>query len=209
MSAPDAYLGEMPGFPHPGRPGGEHDEPLLDMIFDGRAIPPDAPQEMHDLQRMLAALAGPAEPGELAGEATARAALILLASPAGVSPGAPRPAAGTRPRRPASHRLRGRPDPIQQVAHATVGAPAPRHHGAPWPAGSGPQRDTRHRPAPSGLSASRPDRPADVGRSPSYAHVARPRHEPSWDRAPAANQSRGPLRPSIGTGWPASLPGGT
>ena len=25
--------GEMPGFPFPGRPGGEHDEPLLDMII--------------------------------------------------------------------------------------------------------------------------------------------------------------------------------
>jgi hypothetical protein len=237
MSAPDAYRGEMPGFPHPGRPGGEHDEPLLDMIFDGRAVPPDAPQEMHDLQRMLAALAGPAEPGELAGEATARAALILLASPAGVSPEAPRPAAGTRPRRPASHRLRGRParrraglaaalcaaaalavsaaayadvlpDPIQQVAHNTVGAPAPRHHGAPWPAGSGPRRDTRHRPGPSGPSASRPDRPAEAGRSPGYAHVARPRHEPSWDGPQPASscQPGGQWAGQDPSGYPPGFP---
>ena len=49
----------MPGFPFPGRPGGEHDEPLLDMIIARRALPPDAPQAMHDLAQMLAALAGP------------------------------------------------------------------------------------------------------------------------------------------------------
>ncbi len=66
MSGPDAIHSEMPGFPFPGRPGGEHDEPLLDMIIARRALPPDAPQEMHDLARMLAALAGPGEPGELA-----------------------------------------------------------------------------------------------------------------------------------------------
>ena len=30
----------MPGFPFPGRPGGEHDEPLLDMIIARRALPP-------------------------------------------------------------------------------------------------------------------------------------------------------------------------
>jgi len=213
MSAPDAYPGEMPGFAYPGRPGGEHDEPLLDMIFDGSAIPPGAPQEMHDLQRMLAALAGPAEPGELAGEATARAALILLASPAGVSPGASRPAAVTGLRRPASRRPLGPParrraarrraglaaalcaaaalavsaaaayadvlpGPIQQVAHATVGAPPPRHHGAPWPARSGPRRAIR--PGPSRLPASWPDRPADAGRSPGYGRVASPRHGPPW-----------------------------
>ena len=52
----------MPGFPFPGRPGGDHDEPLLDMIITRRALPPDAPQEMHDLARMLAA--GPAGEGE-------------------------------------------------------------------------------------------------------------------------------------------------
>ena len=29
----------MPGFLFPGRPGGEHDEPLLDMIIARRACP--------------------------------------------------------------------------------------------------------------------------------------------------------------------------
>ena len=96
MSGPDAMHSEMPGFPFPGRPGGEHDEPLLDMIIARRALPPDAPQEMHDLARMLAALAGPGEPaelapGELAGEAAALAAFVRLASPAGISSAARRP----------------------------------------------------------------------------------------------------------------------
>src|SRR5712692_7704724 len=87
MSGPDAMHGEMPGF-FPGRPGGEHDEPLLDMIFDRHPLPPGAPTEMHDLERRLAALAGPAEPGELAGEAAALAAFARLASPVGISPAA-------------------------------------------------------------------------------------------------------------------------
>ena len=80
----------MPGFPFPGRPGGEHDEPLLDMIIARRALPPDAPEPMHDLARMLAALAGQAEPGELAGEAAVRAAFNRAASPAGISSAARR-----------------------------------------------------------------------------------------------------------------------
>jgi hypothetical protein len=40
MSGRDASQGEMPGFPFPGRPGGEHGEPLLDIIFDRRPLPP-------------------------------------------------------------------------------------------------------------------------------------------------------------------------
>ena len=88
----------MPGFLFPGRPGGEHDEPLLDMIIARRAIPPDAPQPMHDLARMLAALAGPAESGELAGEAAVRAAFSRAASPVGISAAARRPGRRRRPR---------------------------------------------------------------------------------------------------------------
>jgi hypothetical protein len=147
----------MPGFPFPGRPGGEHDEPLLDMIIARRAIPPDAPQPMHDLALMLAALAGPAEPGELAGEAAVRAAFSRAASPAGISAAARRP--GRRRRTTRSRRFRGParsrarlatavvvvavaglgsvfaayidvlPSPIQQLAHVTVAAPAPPRSG--------------------------------------------------------------------------------
>jgi hypothetical protein len=142
----------MPGFPFPGRPGGEHDEPLLDMIIARRVLPPDAPQPMHDLARMLAALAGPAEPGELAGEVAVRAAFSRAASPASISPAARQPGRRRRTRR--SRRFRGParsrvrlatalvaaaaalgsvfaayldvlPSPIQQLAHVTVAAPAP------------------------------------------------------------------------------------
>ena len=155
MSGPDAIHSEMPGFSFPGRPGGEHDEPLLDMIIARRALPPDAPQEMHDLARMLAALAGPGEPGELApgelaGEAAAKAAFVRLASPAGISPAARRPVRHHhRSRRLASSRaglaaamvaavaMMGvlaayaglLPTPVQQFAHDAVAAPPPRHVG--------------------------------------------------------------------------------
>ena len=146
----------MPGFPFPGRPGGEHDEPLLDMIIARRALPPDAPQEMHDLARMLAALAGPAEPGELAGEAAVRAAFSRAASPVGISSAARRPVRRRRRR----HRGRDRsrawlatamvaavaglgsvlaaysdvlPSPIQRLAHLAVAAPAPDNSGPQQP----------------------------------------------------------------------------
>jgi hypothetical protein len=138
---------EMPGF-FPGRPGGEHDEPLLDMILERRPIPRGAPPEIHDLAHMVAAVAGPAEPGELTGEAVTMAAFTRLGSPAGISPAAPRSARRSMP----EWRARGRlplaaaltavaaglgstaaayagvlPDPIQHFAHEYIGAPAPHH----------------------------------------------------------------------------------
>jgi hypothetical protein len=137
----------MPGF-FPGRPGGEHDEPLLDMILERRPIPPGAPPEIHDLAHMLAAVAGPAEPGELTGAVATLAAFTRLGSPAGISPAAPRSARRSMP----EWRARGRlplaaavtavaaglggtaaayagvlPDPIQHVAYEIIGAPSPHH----------------------------------------------------------------------------------
>ena len=113
----------MPGFLFPGRPGGEHDEPLLDMIIARRALPPDAPQAMHDLTRMLAALAGPAEPGELAGEAAVRAAFSRAASPAGVSSAARRPVRHRRTRRSRERsRSRVRLATVMVVAAAGLGS---------------------------------------------------------------------------------------
>jgi hypothetical protein len=156
MRPPDATPNEMPGIPFPGRPGGEHDEPLLDMLFGVRVLPPDAPPEMHDLARTLAALAGPADPSELAGEAAALAAFTKYASPAGLSPRSPAPGPA-RHRRPAGRRTVRRarlatallgaaamivsiaaaytgalPEPIQRVAHLTINAPPPAvSHPAP------------------------------------------------------------------------------
>ena len=175
----------MPGFPFPGRPGGEHDEPLLDMILERRPIPPGAPPEMHVLERRLAALAGPAEPGELAGEAAALAAFARLASPAGISPAVRRPARHRLPRRPARGRLAlvaalvavaaglggataayndVLPGPIQQMVHVTVGAPAPRHDGSPHSHGkSGARTDAHQMPGSSAPQPSSSANSAAVG----------------------------------------------
>jgi hypothetical protein len=242
MNPPDALHGEMPGFSFPGRPGGEHDEPLLDMIFDGRVIPPDAPREMHDLERMLAALAWPAEPGELAGEAAARAAFSRFASPAGISPGAPRPAWHRLPGRPVTHRLSRRParlrarrrmglaaalgaaaavlvstataytgvlpEPIQQVAHVTFGAPAP--HQADVPAPGGPQPAAGHGKDPTGrTAAARPTRPTADGRAQGQAEAAKHSHEPPGPQ-PAVSCTPGPFvaqgPPGIAPGFPPPPP---
>jgi hypothetical protein len=151
MSAPDAMHDEMPGF-FPGRPGGEHDEPLLDMLLERRPIPPGAPPELHDLARMLDAAAGPGEPGDLAGEAAARAAFSRLPSPAGTSRAAPRSARHRLTERPGRGRLPLAaalamaaaglgsataasagvlPSPIQHLAHVVIGAPPPANGNAP------------------------------------------------------------------------------
>jgi hypothetical protein len=104
LSARDAMHDEMPGF-FPGRPGGEHDEPLLDMILERRPIPPGASPEIHGLAHMLAAVAGPAEPGDLAGQAAAHAAFTRLVPPPGASPAALRSARRSLSERPARGRL--------------------------------------------------------------------------------------------------------
>jgi hypothetical protein len=137
---------EMPGF-FPGRPGGEHDEPLLDMILERRPIPPGAPPEIHGLARMLAAVAGPAEPRDLAGQDAAQAAFTRLASRSGTSHAALRSARRSLSERPARGRLPLAaalavaaaglgstaaayagvlPSSIQHFAHVTFGAPPPR-----------------------------------------------------------------------------------
>ena len=151
MSRRDALHNEMPGF-FPGRPGGEHDEPLLDMILERRPIPPGAPPEIHGLARMLAAAAGPAEPGDLPGQAAALAAFTRLASPPGTSPAALRSARRSLSQRPARGRLPLAvalaaaaaglgstaaayagvlPSPIQHFVHVAIGAPPPVRDIAP------------------------------------------------------------------------------
>ena len=142
---------EMPGF-FPGRPGGEHDEPLLDMILERRPIPPGAPPEIHGLARMLAAVAGPAGPGDLAGQDAAQAAFTRLASRSGISHAALRSARRSLSERPARGRLPLAaalavaaaglgstaaayvgvlPSPIQHFAYLTIGAPPPPRDASP------------------------------------------------------------------------------
>lgn len=230
MSGPDALHGEMPGF-FPGRPGGEHDEPLLDMIFDRRPIPPGAPPEMHDLVRRLTALAGSAEPGELAGEAAALAAFARLASPVGISSAARRPARHRLPRRPARGRLaliaalvvaaaglgsttaayQGiLPGPIQQMAHVTVGAPAPQrdHHDSKRPPGVSPARSGGH-PAPSS-PAPRQGYPAPPAAAPGQVNRWGPHHGPHAHPWPARTCVPGSYptqnQPGPGSGVPSWAP---
>jgi len=193
MSGPDAMRSEMPGFPLPGRPGGESDEPLLDILLERRPLPPGAPQEMHDLARMLATLDAPPEPGELAGEAEALAAFWRLASPARGRPAAVRPMRRGRSRPPARIRAGlaaavtalvagvagtaaayagALPDRVQEAAHVIVGAPAP-HHGSP------------QRPA---VPAPRP------GTQPALRPASQPRPGPNHagETAKAPGQTRSP-----------------
>jgi hypothetical protein len=214
----------MPGF-LPGRPGGERDEPLLDMLLERRPTPPGAPPEMHDLERMLAAVAGPAEPGELAGEAAALAAFAQLSAPAGISPAA-RARLGPLPGRRRPHRRLHRrpargglplaaalavaaaslvaaysgvlPGPIQRAAHLAVGAPA----GSPPPSPGGvtlrhgARRDVVRAPSPS-AAPGRPARPHPGAGPP------RPQFTPSG-YAPGRLEPRCTARPEA-TAGPSQL----
>jgi hypothetical protein len=98
MSGQDASWYDMPGSPSPGSLRREPDEPLLDLIVAGTPLPDDAPQRMVALASGLAELAGPAGPGELAGEADVLSAYSATVSPAGVSGvRVSKPAASARP----------------------------------------------------------------------------------------------------------------
>ena len=149
---------------------------------------------MHDLARMLAIAAGSAEPGELAGEATALAAFARLASPVGVSPAASRPARRRLTRRPARARLPlvaalvtaaaglgsmtaayvgVLPTPMQHLAHEAMGAPAPDHRD---PQGSSGLTSTHSRvvtPVP-GIPTPRPSRSAAETSAPGAVNRAKP-----------------------------------
>jgi hypothetical protein len=156
MSGPGASDDEMPGFPFPDRLAPELGEPLLDAVLNGQLLPPDAPEQLHAVAGVLASLAGPAAPGELAGEAAARLAFVRAVSPARV------PAAGHSPAWRRLSGLPGRltarviavliaaaaglggvagayagvlPGPVQDFAHHTIGAPPARHKPDHPPAG--------------------------------------------------------------------------
>jgi len=170
MGERDASPSEMPGFPFPGQPGCELGEPLLDALLDGRSLPPDAPGEARAVAQMLADLAGPAEPGELAGEAAARSVLARTGPPVPIGPAARRLARqrswAARCARPAAALIAAAvglggtaaayagalPSPIQNFAHHTIDAPPPHRAGpirphpgqaSPGPAGSGQPRPGR------------------------------------------------------------------
>lgn len=214
----------MPGFPFPGRPGGEHDEPLLDMIIARRVLPPDAPQPMHDLARMLAALAGPAEPGELAGEAAVRAAFSRAASPVSISSAARRPGRRRRPRRPARSRARLAaalvvavaglgsvlaaytdvlPSPVQQLAHVTVAAPAPPSSGPHSSAPPSSRQTTHATLQPSSRPAPGPHHSAALAPVPGQGKSPKPSYQPTPVRSPG-HRPTGPACSPVP--WPSPSP---
>ncbi len=229
MSGRDALHGEMPGFAFPGRPGGEYDEPLLDMIFERRPIPPGAPPEMHDLAQMLAALVGPAEPGELAGEAAALRAFRRVAFPARARPAALRPLRRWRSRRPARGRVRLAaaliaavvglggtatayagvlPAPIQEMAHITLGAPAPHHHSLHPLAVRGLRQDGRPRLRTASPRGPGQGRAGGTAQDPDSAHVQRPGHgSPQRGHGAARCCAHGPSPHQSPPGRGASGPG--
>jgi hypothetical protein len=71
------------GFPLPGWPCREPDEPLLDLLLSGSPPPLDDPEQLSAVAEMSASLADPAGPAELTGEARARTAYARTA-PVGV-----------------------------------------------------------------------------------------------------------------------------
>jgi hypothetical protein len=157
MTGSDASWPEMPGFPLPRRPATPLDESVLDALLTGTSLPPDAPHQARTVADMLASLADPAAPGALAGEAAARRAFARSTSPASISAAGRRPASGGRSRVAAFVTTRlaaalaavavalggaagaayagALPDPIQNFAHAVIGAPAP-HRSAALPLGA-------------------------------------------------------------------------
>jgi len=233
LSGPDAMHDEMPGF-FPGRPGGEHDEPLLDMILERRPIPPGASPEFHGLARMLAAVAGPAEPGDLAGQDAAQAAFARLASRPGTSHAALRSARRSLSERPARGRLPLAaalavaaaglgstaaafagvlPSPIQHFAHETIGAPPPPHVASPRPLTVASSPMPRHpRPSDTGSRqpAASPDPVSDkTHRGPLSAH-GRKGHGAVPGHAtcvPALGQDRGwAVGDTQNPPWPSPAP---
>lgn len=162
MSGPSASPGDMPGFSLLRGPASELDDSVLDMLLTGQPLPPDVPRQARMTADALASLGDPERPGALAGEAAARSAFARSAGspatdstttrPPGRRPARPRRSVRARPRLAAvlaaAVMLGGTvaaayagvlPAPIQDVAHLTVGAPAP-HHVAPR---SHPRSDAR------------------------------------------------------------------
>jgi len=112
MTGPGASPGEMPKTPVPDRAGAELDEQLLDAILSGQRLPADAPEQARVVAEMLASLAGPADPGELAAEPAVRSAFARVVPPA------------TRP---------GLADITQPGRDRAAEAPAPRRRQSFWP----------------------------------------------------------------------------
>jgi hypothetical protein len=104
------------------------------------------------------------------------------------------------------------PEPIQQVAHVTFGAPAPDRAGAPAPAPGGPQPAAGHGQGPADQTATpRPTRPTAAGRAHGQAEATKHGHEPPrTGQQPDASCTPGPFvaqsPPGIAPGFPSPSP---
>jgi hypothetical protein len=126
-----------------------------ERLVAGRGAPREAPAVQHALADLLDSAAGPASEDELAGEIAAIAAFVLVTAERGTR--------STRFRVPVPHAVAAcvaaaviaafsgaaadiLPAPVQEMAHTTFGAPAPRH---PALARKAAHRGARPRPATS------------------------------------------------------------
>lgn len=119
------------------------DPAAAEGLLDGRGVPANAPAEQHALARLLEIASGPGSDSELAGQAAAVAAFARATGPADAHRSA------SRKRRLLVSHLTAKvalsavacvtalggaaayatslPAPLQELAHVTFGAPAPRH----------------------------------------------------------------------------------
>ena len=100
------------------------------------------------------------------------------------------------------------PEPIQQMAHVTVGAPAPHHHDSSVRPRSGPRQDTRHQHGLAAQPAPGPGRSADADGSPGHAHIPPLRRGPLTRPGPPLRCEPGVHLGPTGTypAWPPPGP---
>lgn len=217
----DAPPSEMPHFSGQDQLTSAPDELVLDMLLDGVSPPPEAAPEMAALLPMLADLAGPAEPGELAVEAVVLSRFRSRVRPAAISGTTPRPSPRTSPWRrlvPRSPRVAAGlaaaaivlggtaaayagalPPPLQDFAHRTIDAPASRH-ASQYP-GHGPQRQPgiaqprpgSHRHAPQSTASGTPSNHTQPGHNGDTGKAAHPAQpRPSAEPSPRPDQNSHP-----------------
>ena len=183
--------GEMPGFPFPGRPGGEHDEPLLDMIIARRALPPTRRRRCMTWRVCSPPWPGRENPGSWPGR---RQCGLPSGGPPLQSASHPLPDDQYGTDDPGGLELPSRarlatalvvtaaglgsvlaaytdvlPSPIQQVAHVAVAAPAPHRTGSlPSTATSRVRRAACHAPADQPARAPGPSHSPGTAQRPSH-----------------------------------------
>ena len=215
---------EMPILPRPSSRESP-DSVAAEELLNGRGAGSGAPAGQQALARVLAVASGPASDSELAGQAAAMAAFAAATGPA-VQPASP---ASTAPRsgndvRCVSHlatrlvvaaaacvtALGGAaayasalPAPLQELAHATFGAPAPRP-AVPLPSC---HQHVARRPGPSARTRAPPARPPEgppelAGRAirppvtGSPIEAARPARRPTSPVRTSTGRVRGAARPT-------------